>query len=394
MNSSILKNKKILLGITGGIAAYKSAELVRKLIKEGASVNVVMTEAATRFISPLTFETLSGNKVYTDIFTSPLSHINLPGESDLYIIAPLTANTLARLANGLADDMVTACFLSFRGPVLVAPSMNWKMYEHPVTQENLRRLEKMGCMVLSTDTGELACGEYGKGRMAEVDVIIEEVRYSLSKKDLSGKKIVITAGPTREPIDPVRYISNRSSGRMGFSLARVAYRRGADVILITGPTALSPPYGVTTVEVETASEMFASVKKYIKDADLLVMAAAVADYSVKSPFNKKIEKKKLQELKLKPTVDILREISRLKKHPFIIGFAAETGPNIAKAKRKLKEKKMDMVVFNDVALKGAGFETRTNRIVIITGKDERGYPLMDKEDCAEVIFDRYLEMVS
>ena len=394
MNSSTLKNRKILLGITGGVAAYKSAELVRKLRKEGASVRVIMTEAATRFISPLTLETLSGNPVCTDLFSFPLAHIDLPGDSDLYIIAPVTANTIAKLASGLADNMVTACFLSFRGPVLLAPSMNWKMYEHPATQDNLKRLQKMGCVLIEPATGELACGEYGKGRMAEIDVMVEEIKSSLSKKDLAGKRILITAGPTREPIDPVRFISNRSSGRMGYCLARVARRRGADVVLISGPAALKPPHGVKTIKVETALEMLNSVEEQIKGTDLIVMAAAVADYSVAETSKEKIEKKKLKELKLKPTVDIIKEVSCLRNRPFIIGFAAETGPNIAKAKRKLKEKKMDMVVFNDVTLKGAGFDTETNRIVIITGKSERGYPLMDKEECADVILDHYLEMVS
>ena len=394
MNSSILKNRKILLGITGGIAAYKSAELVRRLTKEGASVQVVMTEASTKFISSLTFETLTGNPVFTDIFSSPLAHIRLPQEADLYLIAPLTANTLSRLAQGMADDMVTACFLSFRGPVLLAPSMNWKMYEHPATVENLKRLKDMGCVVIRPETGELACGEYGKGRMAEVDVLIEEVKSSLCKKDLSGKKVLITAGPTREPIDPVRFISNRSSGRMGFSLARVARRRGAEVVLIAGPTAIAPPHGIKTIRVETASEMFESLKEHLSGADILVMAAAVADYTVKRPLSKKAQKTKLRSLELSPAVDILKEVSKIKGDTFVIGFAAETGPNIAKAKRKLREKKMDMLVFNDVTLKGAGFDTETNRIVIITSKGEKGYPLMSKEDCAEVIFDHYLEMVA
>lgn len=393
MSSSILKNKTILLGITGGIAAYKSAEIVRRLKKEGASVRVVMTEAATRFITPLTLETLSENPVSVDLFSSPLDHINLPIEADLYLIAPATANTIAGLASGRADNMVTACFLSFSGPVLLAPSMNWRMYEHPATRENLERLKKMGCFEIEPVHGELACGESGKGRMAEVEQIVEEVKVQLSPKDLLGRRIVVTAGPTREPIDPVRFISNRSSGRMGYALARVARRRGAEVVLITGPTSLNLPSGVKTVRVETASEMFEAVKEETKGADLLVMAAAVADYTVEAR-EKKIAKGRLKNLSLKPAVDILKEVSRWKERPFVIGFSAETGPNIAKAKAKLKEKKMDMVVFNDVTMVGAGFDTETNRIVIISDRDERAFPLMDKEDCAGVIFDAYLEMVS
>ncbi len=394
MNSSTLKNKTILLGVTGGIAAYKSAELIRRLQKEGASVRVVMTEAATRFIPPLTLKSLSGEEVYTDIFSSPMAHIELPREADLYLIAPVTANTLSRLASGAADDMVSACFLAFKGPVLLAPAMNWRMYEHPATQKNLKALKEMGCTEIPPDKGELACGEHGSGRMADLEIILEEVRIALSKKDLSGKRVVVTAGPTRERIDPVRFISNRSSGKMGYALARVARRRGAEVVLISGPTSLKPPHSVEFVQVESAEQMHKAVLDNLKGADLLVMAAAVADYRVKNPSTVKKEKASIKGLQLVPTTDILKSVAGLKKRPFVIGFSAETGPNIANAKRKLKDKKMDMIVFNDVARKDAGFESDTNRIVIIAKGLEKEYPVMSKEECAGAIYDHYLELVS
>ncbi len=393
MRSSILKNKKILLAVTGGIAAYKSAELIQRIKEEDASVTVLMTEAAQRFIAPLTLQTLSSNPVYTDIFSAPLSHIELAVASDALLIAPASANTIAKMASGMADNIVTLCYLAFKGPVILAPAMNWRMYEHPSLKRNIQILKEAGCIEVAPEEGMLACGEKGRGRMASVERIVETLKYTLSPKDLKGKKIVVTAGPTVEPIDPVRYISNRSSGKMGYAIARVARRRGAEVVLITGPTEMNPPDGVETIHVETAEQMLNAVVSSIKNAHILVMAAAVADFTVERYSEKKYERGRLKSLKLKPTVDIIKTVSSLPKRPFIIGFSAETGPNIARAKRKMAKKGMDMIVFNNVLEEGSGFGTDTNRIVIIDRNTVKELPLISKEECAEEIFNHALTLL-
>ncbi len=385
--SSVLKNKRILLGVTGGVASYKSAELVRALIKEGCSVKVIMTEAAKRFVTPLVFETLSAEPVFDDIFSEPLEHIKITENVDLYLIAPATANIIGKMASGLGDDPVSLTSLVYRGPVLVVPSMNTRMYEHPAVQLNLKALKDMGYRIMEPEEGPLACGQEGKGRMPSVEKILSEVKVALSDKDLSGLKILVTAGPTREPIDPVRFISNRSSGKMGYALAEVAYYRGAEVVLVSGPTWLSPPAGVKTIKVETAAQMYEAVHEYLSWADVLIMAAAVADFTVEKTMDKKAPKSSLKTLKLKPTTDILKSITDRKRRPFVVGFAAETGPNIAKAKKEKIAKAVDMLVFNDVTEHGAGFEVDTNRITIID-RDTVEYPLMSKLDCAEVILTR------
>ena len=389
MNSSSLKNKHILLAVTGGIAAYKATEIVRRLKAENASVTVLMTEASRQFITPLTFESLTGNKVYTDIFSAPLSHINLPESADAFVIAPATANIIGKIASGIADDMVALSLLAFRGPVIFAPAMNWRMYEHPVVRRNLKILREMGLYEVIPDEGELACGGYGVGRMASIERIIEAVKGCLCRKDLAGLRVVVTAGPTREYIDPVRFISNRSSGKMGYALAEVAMRRGADVTLISGPTSIEPPSGVDIIRVETSKEMSEAVKGNIKGAQILVMAAAVADFVPEDPSSVKKEKETALTLKLRPAADIIKTVTK-KKGLFVIGFSAETGPNIAKAKKKLREKGMDFIVFNDVTLDNAGFDSDMNKISIIDRKGVRDYPLTGKEECAERIFDSYL----
>ncbi len=390
MKPSSLKNRHVLLAVTGGIAVYKAAEFVRRLRSEKAEVTVVMTESSQRFITPLTFESLSGNKVYTDIFSVPMAHINLPESADLFVIAPATANIIGKLASGIADDMVALSFLAFRGPVIFAPAMNWRMYEHPVVQRNIKTLRDLGFHEVEPEEGELACGEYGVGRMAEVGRILEAVKGCLTKKDLAGLKVLVVAGPTREYIDPVRFISNRSSGKMGYALAGVALRRGADVTLVTGPASVEPPLGATVVRVETSGEMLEAVKKNIGGVDILVMAAAVADFVPDDYSPVKQEKGETFTLRLRPSPDIVKAVSGMRTRPFIVGFSAETGPNIAKARKKLREKGMDFIVFNDVTLEGAGFDSDTNKISIIDEGGIADYPLMSKEDCAEIIFDHYL----
>jgi phosphopantothenoylcysteine decarboxylase/phosphopantothenate--cysteine ligase len=393
MKSSILKNKKILLAVTGSIAAYKSAELIQRIKEEGASVTVLMTEAAQRFITPLTLQTLSSNPVYSDMFSTPLSHIELTTNSDAMLIAPASANTIAKMASGIADNIVTLCYLAFRGPVILVPAMNWRMYEHPIIMKNIQTLKDGGCIEVTPEEGALACGERGKGRMASTEKIIEALKYAFSPKDLYGRKVVVTAGPTVEAIDPVRYISNRSSGKMGYAIARVARRRGAEVVLISGPTQIDSPEGVETIRVETTEQMLDAVVSSIKDAHMLVMAAAVSDFTVEDYSDKKFERNRLRSLKLKPTVDIIKTVSSLPERPFIIGFSAETGPNIAKAKKKLIKKGMDIIVFNNVLEEGAGFGTDTNRIVIIDRNTTKELPLISKEECAEEIFNYALQYI-
>lgn len=384
-----LKNRSILLGVTGGIAAYKSVDLVRRLREKGASVVVVMTGAASKFVAPLALEVASGNKVHCSLFDDPLVHIKLPDDADLMIVAPATANVISKFANGIADDLLTTCFLAYRGKVIVAPSMNWKMYENVIFQENLRKLMNTGFVIQTgPERGELACGEEGIGRMSEPQEIVEAAAAALLKKDLSGDRFVVTAGPTREYFDPVRFISNRSSGKMGFAVARAARDRGAEVTLISGPTALTRPAGIKFIGVETGREMFDAVNAEADAATVLVMAAAVADFSPVRKSGTKMEKKAEISVNLRRTVDIVSSIANRKERPFILGFAAETGPAIEKAAAKMKQKKMDMIVFNDVTEPGAGFDVDTNRVVIIDKEGKTHVGLKDKASVAAAILDR------
>lgn len=351
----------------------------------------MMTGAAQQFITPLSLQVASQNTVYTSLFQEPLTHISLPAAADIMVIAPATANIIAKFANGIADDILSTAFLAFRGPVIIAPSMNVKMYEHPVVQENLRKLRSLGIIQTGPDCGPLACGEEGTGRLAEVQEIIDAVIAALTPQDLAGQKIVVTAGPTREYLDPVRFISNRSSGKMGFSLAKAARNRGASVVLISGPTSLDSPQGVIFRGVETSDEMLSAVREETdKGVSALIMAAAVADFRPAKQSKVKVEKKELSSLSLTPTEDIVSRIAQGKKRPFIIGFAAETGRRIDRARDKMKRKKMDMIVFNDVTEKGAGFETETNRVSIIDKNSLTQTELMSKDDIADAILDRYL----
>lgn len=388
-----LKNKSVLLGVSGGVAAYKTVEIVRRLTEKGASVTVLMTGAAQQFITPLSLQVASGNTVYTSLFQEPLTHISVPAAADIMVVAPATANSIAKFANGIADDILSTAFLAFRGPVVIAPSMNSRMYEHPVVQENLKRLLSLGIIQTGPDSGSLACGEEGIGRLAEVQDIVDAVVAALTQKDLTGQKIVVTAGPTREYLDPVRFISNRSSGKMGFSLAKAAMNRGAEVVLISGPTMLGIPQGVTYRQVDTSDQMFAAVREETeRGVTALIMAAAVADFRPAKQSTVKIGKKEISSLSLTCTEDIVSCIAQGKKRPFIIGFAAESGNRIGRAKEKMKRKNMDMIVFNDVTEEGAGFETDTNRVVIIDKKKLTQTKLMSKDDVANAILDRYLKI--
>ena len=389
----MLKGKKIILGVTGGIAAYKAAELVRELVRSGAEVFVVMTRSAQAFITPLTFQTLSGNKVTTELFSlieeSEIGHIALADRAELLVIAPATANIIGKIAGGIADDMLTTIVMATKAPVLLAPAMNVHMWENPLCQENIQKLRGRGFHFIDPEAGELACGYEGKGRLAEIPAIVEEIRSILSPKDLSGETLLVTAGPTEEPIDPVRFLSNRSSGRMGFAVARVARLRGARVILVSGPSALPAPPGVKFIPVRTAAEMREAVLGNLPGVSVLVMAAAVSDYRPKVTSPEKIKKSRAElTLPLELNPDILREAGQRKEKRLLIGFAAETESLLTHARKKLAEKNLDLIVANDVSLPGAGFAVDTNIVKLIdrSGKIEE-LPLMSKEDLADRVLD-------
>jgi phosphopantothenoylcysteine decarboxylase/phosphopantothenate--cysteine ligase len=389
----VLEGRNILLGITGSIAAYKAADLARRLIDEGADVNVVMTKAAARFITPYTLEALTGNQVCSDLFKDPFSHINLSKNADLFIIAPITANTINKLSCGIADNLLSNLWLTFEGPVLMAPAMNARMYRHSIVQNNIKLLQKTGVNFVGPVSGSLACGDEGAGKMAEVTSIVEASIATLTPKDLKGHTVLVTAGPTREAIDPVRYISNRSSGKMGYAVARAAIRRGARVTLISGPSAETLPESVSLISVESASEMEKAVMKYVSGANVLIMSAAVSDFMPLLKAKVKHDKTDINSLKLKRTTDIIREVGRQKKKRFLVGFAAETGSSVNRARKKIKDKNLDLIVLNDVSQKGAGFEVDTNIVIIIDKKgNSTEYPIMKKIDVANVILDRIVEL--
>lgn len=389
----MLKAKNILLGVTGSIAVYKSVEIVRRLTEEGAGVTVIMTDAACRFITPLILESVSARPVYTGLFKAPLSHINLAKESDLLLVAPASANTINKFACGIADNLLATVWLAYEGPVLLAPAMNSAMYKNPIVQKSIRELKKIGVTFTGPESGGLACGDEGIGRMADVPDIIDDVRFALSPKDLTGHKILVTAGPTREHIDAVRFISNRSSGKMGFAIARAARRRGAEVTLISGPSSLNPPRGVSFVSVESADEMEKAVLKNLQGKTSLIMAAAVSDFAPSAISKSKIPKTNWLSVDLKATPDILKKIGAKKGRLFLVGFAAETGRDIKRAQDKLKSKNLDLIVLNDVTRKGAGFDADTNIVTIIDRKGKiTDYPLMKKEEVANIILDRMLQL--
>ncbi len=392
--------KTIVLGVSGGIACYKAVELVRLLVTSGYRVQVIMTRGAMEFVTPLTFQTLSGHPVATETFNltqeSEIGHINLADSADLFVIAPATANIIGKIANGIADDLLTTVIMATQAPVLIAPAMNIHMYDNPILQENLRKLGRVGYHILEPAEGFLACGYEGKGRLPDPEKIAVEIDRRLKKNDLPGERFLITAGPTRESIDPVRYISNRSSGKMGYALARAAARRGAEVVLVSGPTGLDCPSGVRMVAVTTAAQMHDAVVKEFAAATAVVMAAAVADYRPAVMAGQKIKRGKgAMELRLEPNPDIVKELGQKKAGKVLIGFAAETQDLAASAAKKLREKNLDMIVANNVAEAGSGFDGDTNIATILdrTGASQ-SLPLMSKDDLADRIYDRFLALKS
>jgi phosphopantothenoylcysteine decarboxylase/phosphopantothenate--cysteine ligase len=390
----MMKGKKILLAVTGGIAAYKSAELIRLFIKNDAQVKVLMTKNAQEFITPLTLQTLSSHPVYRETFSLikdfDIAHIALAQEADILVIAPATANIIGKIAAGLADDLLTTVVMATKAPVLICPSMNTNMYENVIVRENIQKLTSRGYHMMEADSGELACKSEGVGRLPELSDIVEEVKSILTEKDLVGETVLVTAGPTREPLDPVRFITNYSSGKMGYALASRARRRGASVILISGPTVLSVPRGVTYVPVSTAVEMRHAVMKNLKQSTIIIKSAAVADYRPSVCADAKIKKKDGPwTLYLERNPDIIAEIGKKKKERILIGFAMESEDLIKNAKAKMLAKNMDLIVANDVKQKDAGFQSDTNIVKILDrdgGIEE--LPLMDKMDVADRILDR------
>jgi len=396
---------RITLGVTGGVAAYKSAELVRRLQQEGHSVQVVMTRAACEFVTPLTFAALSGQKVITDLFAksstgeanvdSAIEHIAVAQRTDLLLVAPATADILAKFARGLADDFLSTLYLASTAPVIVAPAMNVNMWQHAATQENLAVLKVRGVHVVEPNAGYLACGMTGPGRLAELDEILKAVQeIAQTKRDLAGETLLVTAGPTCEDIDPVRYITNRSSGKMGYAVAEAGARRGAKVTLISGPTALATPEGVERVDVRTAEEMLVAARKHFPSCSLAVFAAAVADYRPAEPASSKIKRsKEALTIRLEPNTDILATLAKEKGERIIVGFAAETDRVAENARKKLAQKNADLIVANDVTAEGAGFDLDTN-IVTLFSRDGRDLPLprMSKAEVAERILDEAVRL--
>jgi len=390
-----MNGKEVIVGVTGGIAVYKAAELVRLLVKDDILVKVAMTKSATKFVTPLTFEALSGERVIHDMFGqegTAIDHIRWGQESDLIIIAPATANFIGKMAHGIGDDFLSTCVLAATAKTLVCPSMNTRMFENPAVQENLDLLKRRGFIIMEPGQGALACGTEGPGRLPEPDEILQQAKRLLSNQDLTGLKILVTAGPTTEPIDPVRYISNRSSGKMGYALARAAARRGADVILVSGPTDLNPPPGLSFCQVITAEDMRRSVFENRSGCDIIIKAAAVSDYRPRDCAEQKIKKgAESISLELVKNPDILAELgSIIEGFPSVlVGFAAETEDLIVNAEKKLKAKNLDMIVANDVSRKDAGFDTDTNLVKFIYRDGHvDDAPLLSKDKVADLVLDR------
>ncbi|PFK46075.1 bifunctional phosphopantothenoylcysteine decarboxylase/phosphopantothenate--cysteine ligase CoaBC [Bacillus cereus] len=388
----MLKGKKILLCVTGGIAVFKAAALTSKLTQAGALVKVMMSESATKFVTPLTFQALSRHDVYTDTFdekdSAVIAHIDLADWADVVLVAPATANCIGKLANGIADDMITTTLLATTAPVWIAPAMNVHMYENNIVQKNMMTLKSLGYTFIEPGEGFLACGYVAKGRLEEPEAIIARLQEAFSEhKPLKGKKVLVTAGPTREKIDPVRFMTNFSSGKMGYALAEVAADLGADVILVSGPTAITPPFNVTTVQVESAQEMLEAVMQHYGSLDVVIKTAAVADYRPKIVHDQKMKKKSGDAvIALERTTDILKTLGEKKEQQILVGFAAETTNVEEYATRKLREKNADMIVANDVKAQGAGFGTDTN-IVTMYRKDGEiiRLPLLTKKEVAREI---------
>ncbi len=398
----MLKDKTVVIGVSGGIAVYKTLDVISRLRKLGVNVNVIMTKSATEFVTPLSFQSLSQNYVVCDMFEDPktwdVEHVSLAKRADVFLIAPATANVIGKIANGIADDMLTTTVMATKAKVLIAPAMNTNMYENPILQRNINTLKELGYNFVEPESGRLACGDTGKGKLASPETIVDEVVKLLSKEqDLKGKSIIVTAGPTVESIDPMRYITNRSTGKMGYSITKEAIERGADVTLITGPTNLTPPQNLKKlIKIESANDMYEAVLENLDENDVVIKSAAVADYKPKNYSNKKIKKSDDDLIiELDRNKDIAQEIGKIKNNKILVGFAAETNDLIENASLKIKKKNLDFIVANDLTKEGAGFGVDTNIVKII---DKEGniteYPKMKKEEVANIILDKIKELLS
>lgn len=394
----MLKGKTVVLGVTGSIAAYKIANLASALVKLHADVNVIMTKNATNFITPITFETLTGNKCLIDTFDRNfqfnVEHVALAKRADIFMVAPASANVIGKIAHGIADDMLTTTIMASKCPKLISPAMNTNMFENPILQDNLKILEKYGYEIINPASGYLACGDTGAGKMPEPETLLKYILRTIAReKDMAGKKVLITAGPTQEKIDPVRYITNHSTGKMGYALAENAMRRGAEVTLVTGPTAIEPPMFVNVVPVTSAEDMAGEVIARAPEQDIIIKAAAVADYRPVNPSDEKIKKKDSEEssIALERTQDILKYLGSHKRaDQFICGFSMETENMLENSRAKLAKKNVDMIVANNLKVKGAGFGTDTNVVTIITADDCKELNIMSKADVANAILDEIM----
>lgn len=395
-----MRNKKIALAVSAGISAYKAIELLRMMIKEGSEVRVTMSANAGEFVTPLTFEALSGYPVYDKLFNSEnsadMQHIRISEQADLLLVAPATASTLGKMANGLADDALSSLYLAFKGHVMVAPAMNGGMWENLAVQENIEKLKARGVEFVDPEVGTLACGSTGLGRLANLDTILNKVKKHFTKlEDLQGLRILVTAGPTHEPLDPVRYLSNPSSGKMGYAIADTAQIRGAEVTLISGPTYLKPPAVAKFMPCKTAAEMNSLVQKYLPECDVLVMTAAVGDFTAETLEKEKIKKCSGDSLVLNlvPTKDILMEVSKVKTKQFVVGFAAETQNLIQSALEKLRNKKLDLIVANDISAPGIGFQSDNNQVSLIDSSERiENLPRMTKKEIANILLDKIKQL--
>ena len=394
MVQNVFAGKKIVVGVSGSIAAFKVAGWVSDLSKEEANVSVVMTSSATEFVTPLTFAALSGNDVHTSMFgkgkEDVMSHISIGRDADVVLIAPATANILAKLAAGMADDLLTTMVLATRAKVLICPAMNSRMYSHPATQKNILILKELGYTVVDPASGKMACKEEGEGRLPEWDDVKELLAQNLSPQDLKGQKILVTAGPTREPIDPARFISNRSSGKMGYALAQAACRRGAQVLLVSGPSNLSCPPGVTLLRVQTAVDMYEAVLAHAAEYTVIIKAAAVADFRPQTVSEHKVKKEEIAKaLVLERNPDILQELGKRKQvGQVLVGFAAESTNFMEEGQRKLLKKNLDLIAVNDISGKSTGFETETNQILVISASGAETLPHTSKFHSADLLLDR------